>query len=85
MDDSHWLESPCKGNDKGKVEGLVKYAQANYLTPVPEAASYAELNASLATRCRARQGEHAGRHATTIGERLVADTAVLRSLPAVAL
>ena len=31
------------------------------------------------------QGEHAGRHATTIGERLVADTAALRDLPAVAL
>ena len=30
------------------------------------------------------KGEHAGRHTTTIGERLVADTAVLRDLPAVA-
>jgi len=87
---SHYLFAdrfgrPGKGNDKGKVEGLVKYARANFLTPIPEAASYADLNAMLATRCQARQGEHAGRHATTIGERLVADTAVLRDLPAVAL
>ena len=85
---SHYLFAdrfgrPGKGNDKGKVEGLVKYARA--LTPIPEAASYAELNATLGARCRARQGDHAGRHTTTIGERLVADTAVLRGLPAVAL
>jgi hypothetical protein len=87
---SHYLFAdrfgrPGKGNDKGKVEGLVKYARANFLTPIPEAASYEALNAMLVTRCRARQGEHAGRHATTIGERLVADTAAMRDLPAVAL
>ena len=87
---SHYLFAdrfgrPGKGNDKGKVEGLVKYARANFLTPIPQAASHAELNATLAARCRARQGDHAGRHATTIGERLMADTAALRGLPAVAL
>ena len=52
---------------------------------VPEAASYDGLIVMLTTRCLARQGEHAGRHAATIGERLVADTAALRDLPAVAL
>jgi hypothetical protein len=39
------------------------------------------LNAALAERCRARQGEHAGRHAETIGERLVRDLAVLSGIP----
>jgi transposase len=29
---------PGKGNDKGKVEALVKYSRANFLTPVPHAA-----------------------------------------------
>ena len=87
---SHYLFAdrfgrPGKGNDKGKVEGLVKYARANFMTPIPQAASHAELNATLAARCRARQSDHAGRHATTIGERLMADTAALRGLPAVAL
>jgi transposase len=76
---------PGKGNDKGKVEGLVKYARANFMTPIPIAASFDELNAMLATRCRARQNDRAGRHAETIGERLVADVAALRALPAVAL
>ena len=46
---------PGKGNDKGKVEGLVKYARSNFMTPIPIAASFDELNAMLATRCRARQ------------------------------
>jgi transposase len=26
---------PGKGNDKGKVEGLVGYARRNYLVPIP--------------------------------------------------
>ena len=76
---------PGKGNDKGKVEGLVKFARSNFLTPVPVAASHEALNALLAERCRLRQSDRAGRHAETIGERLVADLAALRSLPGVAL
>jgi hypothetical protein len=72
---------PGKGNDKGKVEALVKYSRANFLTPVPHAASFDALNAALEERCRARQAERAGRHEQTIGERLVADQAVLRALP----
>jgi hypothetical protein len=27
---------PGKGIDKGKVEALVKYSRANFLTPVPQ-------------------------------------------------
>jgi transposase len=76
---------PGKGNDKGKVEGLVKYARANFMTPAPVAASFAELNARLAQRCRARQDERAGQQAETIGTRLVADQTALRSLPPVPL
>ena len=87
---SHYLFAdrfgrPGKGNDKGKVEGLVKYARANFMTPIPIAASYAALNAMLGERCRARQNDRAGRHAETISVRLVADLAVLRNLPAVPL
>ena len=76
---------PGKGNDKGKVEGLVKYARSNFMTPIPVAASFEALNARLAERCRLRQGERAGRHAQTIGERLIADLAAVRDLPAVPL
>jgi hypothetical protein len=73
---------PGKGADKGKVEGLVKYCRANFLTPVPRAVSIDALNAKLAERCLVRQNERASRHQQTIGERLVADRAMLRELPA---
>src|ERR1700730_3576083 len=63
------------------VEALVKYSRANFLTPVPHAASFGALNAALEERCRARQAERASRREQTIGERLVADQAVLRALP----
>jgi hypothetical protein len=72
---------PGKGNDKGKVEGLVKYTQRTFMTPLPHAASFAALNASLAERCRARQAERAGRQEETIGERLVRDLTALRGIP----
>src|SRR3954454_7583530 len=35
---------PGKGNDKGKVEGLVGYARRNFLVPIPTFASFADLN-----------------------------------------
>jgi len=86
---SHYLFTdrfgrPGKGNDKGKVEALVKYSRANFLTPVPHADSFEALNARLEAHCRARQSERAGRHEQTIGERLPADKAVLRPAPDVA-
>jgi len=73
---------PGKGNDKGKVEGLVKFMRLNYLTPVPHAPSIEALNARLNERCLARQNERAGRHEQTISERLTADKAMFRELPA---
>jgi transposase len=86
---SHYLYKdrfgrPGKGNDKGKVEALVKYSRANFLTPVPHAESFEALNARLEERCRERQSERAGRHDKTIGERLLVDQAVLRALPEIA-
>jgi transposase len=76
---------PGKGNDKGKVEGLVKFSRSNFMTPVPIAASHEALNAMLAERCRLRQSERAGRHAETISARLAADLAEMQRLPDVAL
>ena len=38
---------PGKGNDKGKVEGLIGWARRNLLVPVPRAASLAALNEQL--------------------------------------
>ena len=56
---SHYLFAdrfgrPGKGNDKGKVEGLVGYARRNFMVPIPHAASFAEFNAYLLECCRRR-------------------------------
>src|ERR687897_958376 len=73
---------PGKGNDKGKVEGLVGYARRNFLVPVPRAESFAALNAHLEARCRERQGARLRGHEETIGQRLHRDLAAMLSLPA---
>jgi transposase len=73
---------PGKGNDKGKVEGLVGWIRRNLLVPMPRAASYDVLNADLIERCRRRLNDRLRGHAETIGERLVRDLAAFQSLPA---
>src|ERR671932_1472957 len=77
---SHYLFAdrfgrPGKGNDKGKGEGLVGFARRNYLVPVPQAASFAALNAQLLADCRRRLGDRLRGHRETIGERLARDLA----------
>jgi hypothetical protein len=56
-----------------------------FMVPIPVAGSFDELNKRLAKDCLARQNGHAGRHADTIAERLVADRQAFRALPAVPL
>lgn len=72
---------PGKGNDKGKVEGLVKNGRRRFLTPVPVAASFDDLNAKLLADCRADQSRCADRQSETIGARMAADLAAFRPLP----
>ena len=40
-----------RGNEKGVVEGFIGYSRRNFMVPVPEASSFAELNATLERRC----------------------------------
>lgn len=77
--------NPASGNEKGSVEALVGFAKRNFFTPLPEVASYEELNEILWHRCQ----EYARR--TRRGQTLsVAElwgqerTAALRKLPPVA-
>src|SRR3712207_897449 len=84
---SHYLFAdrfgrPGKGNDKGKVEGLVGYAGRNFLVRVPRVESRAALNAQLEARCRERQGARLRGHEESIGERLARDRAAMLPLPA---
>lgn len=53
----HYLFEPyfCRirrANEKGVVEGAVRYSRQNFLVPVPQVADWAELNAHLLTCCR---------------------------------
>jgi transposase len=74
---------PGKGNNKGKVEGLVGYARRNFLVPIPVFPSFAALNAHLLECCGKRMGDRLRGHSETIGERLQRDLAALQTpLPA---
>jgi len=73
---------PGKGNDKGKVEGLVGYGRRNFMVPMPRFATWDAFNAYLEEQCHKRQGDILRGHKASIGERLGADLAAMRPLPA---
>jgi transposase len=73
---------PAKGNDKGKVEGLVGYARRNFMVPIPRVSSWQELNAHLEQQCQKRRERRLRGHSETIGERFERDSAALLPLPA---
>ena len=75
---------PGKGNDKGKVEGMVGYARRSFLVPIPAAASFGALNAHLERRCLDRMDAVLRGHAETIGQRMERDLEALLPLPAAA-
>ena len=70
---------PGKGNDKGKVEALVKTARRKFLVPIPKVHDLSVLNERLLARCLERLDalEQGDRSAV-----LLADLDALRDLPA---
>ena len=84
---SHYLfeerfARPAKGNDKGKVEGLVGYARRNFFVPMPRVNSFAELNARLQEQCHKRRARLLRGHQQSIGERFERDRQAFLPLPA---
>lgn len=84
---SHYLFAdkfgrPAKGNDKGKVEGLVGYARRNFMVPVPRFATWKAFNAHLEAGCMKHRERRLRGHAETVGERFGRDRAALLELPA---
>ena len=73
---------PGKGNDKGKVEGLVGYARRNFMVPRPRFASWEEFNAQLLAQCQKRRERKLRSQQQTIGERFEKDRERLLPLPA---
>lgn len=85
--ESHYLFAgrfgrPGKGNDKGKVEGLVGYVRRNFFVPVPRYPTWEALNAHLAEFCQRRMSDRLRGHDETIGERFERDRQALLQLPA---
>jgi transposase len=75
---------PGKGNDKGKVEGMVGLARRNFMVPIPRVESWDAFNADLAEHCR-RRGEDVLRgHRESIEERFVRDQDALMTPPSMA-
>ena len=72
---------PGKGNDKGKVEGLVGYARRNFLVPIPSFESFGALNAYLERRCLERMDARLRGHDETIRQRMERDLEALLPLP----
>ena len=73
---------PGKGNDKGKVEGLVGYGRRNFMVPMPRFADWDTFNDYLEEQCLKRQADILRGHKISIGERLDADLTAMRPLPA---
>ena len=64
---------PGKGNDKGKVEGLLGYVRRNFLVPIPSFESFEALNAYLEQRCLERMDAKLRGYSETIGQRMERD------------
>src|SRR6266849_3959057 len=84
---SHYLFAekfgrPGKGNDKGKVEGLVGYARRNFMVPRPRFATWEDFNAHLLLQCQKRRERKLRGQQQTIRERFEKDRERLLPLPA---
>lgn len=71
-----------RGNEKGVVEGIVKYSRSNFMVPVPQVGSLEELNEQLVVKCsedleRKLRGKSAPK-----AQLLLEDKAHFRPLPA---
>jgi len=73
--------TPGEGHEKGLVEGLVGYARRTYLVPIPEVASFDDLNERLARETAAEERRCRARQTQTVGERFAAERPLLAQLP----
>jgi hypothetical protein len=81
---AHHFCRPARGNEKGVVEGLVKFTRLNFFVPVPQVRDLGELNALLRQQCAADRERRLRGQAGTKAELLKADQAAFLALPATA-
>jgi transposase len=71
-----------RANEKGVVEGMVKFTRSNFLVPVPQVRDLAQLNWQLRRRCEEdRQRRVRGKEGIK-GQRLAEDRGAMLPLPA---
>lgn len=75
---------PGKGNDKGKVEGLVGYVRRHFMVPMPVAESFDAMNARFLEQCVQRRQAVLRGNEQSIATRMEADLAAFLALPATA-
>jgi len=83
---SHYLfrEHFCRvgrPNEKGVVEGVVKFTRLNFLVPVPQARDLEELNAKLAEKCREDMKRRLRGKTKTKAELLIEESTAFIPLP----
>lgn len=78
---SHFC-TPGEGHEKGEVENLIGTSRRACFVPVPEVASFAELNARLRSYCEGEKKRRLRGETKTIGELWQEEKPLLRPLPA---
>ena len=78
--DSHFC-TPGEGHEKGGVEHGVGYVRRNFLVPLPQVKSFADLNDLLLAACLQDDQRQVHRQPTTIGVAWRAEQPALRPLP----
>jgi len=84
---SHYLfESyfctPGQGHEKGGVEHSVGFGRRNFMVPIPQVASFAELNTLLLAECLKDDERRVDGQPVIIGEAWELEKSALRALPA---
>jgi transposase len=79
--ESHFC-TPGQGNEKGGVEHGVGFGRRNFMVPLPNVASFEELNEHLLAQCLADDRRRVDRQKVTIGEAWEMEKPYLLPLPA---
>jgi transposase len=78
--ESHFC-TPGQGHEKGSVEHGVGFGRRNYLVPMPQVASFAELNTLLLAQCQADDTRQVEGQPVTIGAAWALERPALLLLP----
>lgn len=78
--ESHFC-TPAQGHEKGQVEHGVGYTRRNFMVPLPEAATFEELNHHFLERCLHEDQRRVARETQTIGAAWEEERRLLLPLP----